>query len=205
MRLLWSSYSLIYLACGDLKAQLPILVFTNVRVYFESMSLQSVRANMYRVFRKKLHQTIEAVMEKMFHKFVLILKPLGLVTGPYTQAYCSPSNIAQILSPPTPTQSNTTPMRGYKWQKRDNGLPSLWMKHTQLFTYGVLYGCETLRIPHPTQNRLTDGDKVVSSTRRPWSTPQTVFFCFWLSFLLDAEQIPGPSTTVSIRKSDKKN
>jgi hypothetical protein len=33
------------------------------------------------------------------------------------------------------------------------------------------YGCATLRLPHFLQNRLTDGDEVVSLTRRPLFTP----------------------------------
>jgi hypothetical protein len=33
-----------------------------------------------------------------------------------------------------------------------------------------------LRIPHCLDNRLTDGDKVVSPTHRPLSTPQKYYF-----------------------------
>jgi hypothetical protein len=33
------------------------------------------------------------------------------------------------------------------------------------------YGCERLRLPHLLDNRLTDGGKVVSLTRRPLFTP----------------------------------
>jgi hypothetical protein len=34
------------------------------------------------------------------------------------------------------------------------------------------YGCETLRLPHYLDNRLTDGGNVVSFTRRQLFTPQ---------------------------------
>jgi hypothetical protein len=37
-------------------------------------------------------------------------------------------------------------------------------------------GCEMLRIPHCLDNRLTDGGKVVSLTRRPCPTPQKHYF-----------------------------
>jgi hypothetical protein len=41
---------------------------------------------------------------------------------------------------------------------------------------GGLKGCEMSRIPHCLDNRLIDGDKVVSPTHRPHLTPQTHFF-----------------------------
>jgi hypothetical protein len=47
---------------------------------------------------------------------------------------------------------------------------------------------ETLRVPHYLDNRLTDGGKVVSLTRRPLFTPQEES---WYSFLLEAELTPG--------------
>jgi hypothetical protein len=37
-----------------------------------------------------------------------------------------------------------------------------------------LWGCETSRLPHFLDNRLTDGDKVVSLTRRPPFTPRKI-------------------------------
>jgi hypothetical protein len=37
--------------------------------------------------------------------------------------------------------------------------------------HGGSYGCETPRLPHFLDNRLTDGGKVVSFTRRLPSTP----------------------------------
>jgi hypothetical protein len=46
---------------------------------------------------------------------------------------------------------------------------------------GVPYGCEMSRLPYYLYNRLTDGGKVVSPTRRPPFTPQEDF-CY--SFLL---------------------
>jgi hypothetical protein len=50
-------------------------------------------------------------------------------------------------------------------------------------------GCETLRLPHFLDNRLTDGGEVVSLTRWPPFTPQVDS---WYSFLLEAESTPGP-------------
>jgi hypothetical protein len=49
-------------------------------------------------------------------------------------------------------------------------------------------GCETSRFPHFLDNRLTDGGKVVSLTRRPPLTPPKYS---WYSFLLEAESTPG--------------
>jgi hypothetical protein len=51
-----------------------------------------------------------------------------------------------------------------------------------------------LRIPQRLENRLTDGGKVVNTTHRQRSAPQkNYFFCFWYSFLLEAEYTPEPS------------
>jgi hypothetical protein len=78
--------------------------------------------------------------------------------------------------------------------------------HTDVKLYpltgcGGLLGCEMLRIPHCLNNRLTDGDKVVSRKHRPRSTPQKhLFFYFWYSFLLEAGCTPGPSAAGRIRK-----
>jgi hypothetical protein len=55
--------------------------------------------------------------------------------------------------------------------------------------HGGPYGCETLRVPQYLDNRLIDGGKVVSLTRRPLFTPQEGP---WYSFLLEAESTPGP-------------
>jgi hypothetical protein len=41
---------------------------------------------------------------------------------------------------------------------------------------GGLLGCEMLRIPHYPDNRLIDGNKVVSPTHQPHFTPQKLFF-----------------------------
>jgi hypothetical protein len=41
-----------------------------------------------------------------------------------------------------------------------------------------LQGCEISRIPHFLNNRLTDGDEVVSPKRRPRSIPLIFCFCF---------------------------
>jgi hypothetical protein len=50
-------------------------------------------------------------------------------------------------------------------------------------------GCETSRLPHLLDNRLTYGGKVASLTRRPPFTPQKDS---WYSLLLESESIPGP-------------
>jgi hypothetical protein len=50
-------------------------------------------------------------------------------------------------------------------------------------------GCETSRLPHLLDKRLTDGGKVVSLTRRP---PFTSHGDSWYSFLLEAESTPWP-------------
>jgi hypothetical protein len=53
---------------------------------------------------------------------------------------------------------------------------------------GGLYGCEMPKIPHFLDKWITDGDEVVSLTRRPHFTPRM----FWYSFLLEAHWTPGP-------------
>jgi hypothetical protein len=50
-------------------------------------------------------------------------------------------------------------------------------------------GCETSRLPHFLDNRLTDGSEVVSLTHRFLFTSQEDS---WYSFLLEAESTPGP-------------
>jgi hypothetical protein len=51
------------------------------------------------------------------------------------------------------------------------------------------YGCETSRFQHFLDSRLTDGDEVVSLTRRPGGIyPQEDS---WYSFLLETESTPG--------------
>jgi hypothetical protein len=49
-------------------------------------------------------------------------------------------------------------------------------------------GCETSRLPHFLDNRLTDGGEVVSLTHRP---PFTQHEYSWHSFLLEAQSTPG--------------
>jgi hypothetical protein len=44
-----------------------------------------------------------------------------------------------------------------------------------------------LRTPHCLDNRLTDGGKVVSPKHQPRPPSEMSFFCFWYSFLLEAE------------------
>jgi hypothetical protein len=54
---------------------------------------------------------------------------------------------------------------------------------------GGPWSCETSRLPHSLDSRLTDGSETVSLKRRP---PVTLHEDFWYSFLLEAESIPGP-------------
>jgi hypothetical protein len=55
-----------------------------------------------------------------------------------------------------------------------------------------------LRIPHYLDNRPTDGGKVVSPMHRLGSsTKEILFFCFWYSFMLEAELTPGTSAAGS--------
>jgi hypothetical protein len=65
--------------------------------------------------------------------------------------------------------------------------------------HGGPKGCERLRVPRYLDNRLTDGGKVVSLTRRPPFTPQEDS---WYSFLLGAESTPA-SATGRIRSIEK--
>jgi hypothetical protein len=49
-----------------------------------------------------------------------------------------------------------------------------------------------MRIPHCLYGWLTDGSKVVSLTCRPTLySPETLFFCFWYSFLSEADKSQG--------------
>jgi hypothetical protein len=68
---------------------------------------------------------------------------------------------------------------------------------------GGLQGCEMLTFPHYLDNGLTDGGKVVSSTHLSKFTPQKLFFCFWCSFLLQAEWTPGRREASRIGKLKK--
>jgi hypothetical protein len=60
---------------------------------------------------------------------------------------------------------------------------------------GDPYGCETSRLPHFLNNRLTDGGEVVSLTRRPLFTPQEDSWYY----LLEAESTTGHSVPGIIR------
>jgi hypothetical protein len=53
------------------------------------------------------------------------------------------------------------------------------------------WGRETSRLPHFVENRLTDGDEVVSLTNRPHFTPPSPQQNSWYSFLLEAESTSG--------------
>jgi hypothetical protein len=50
-------------------------------------------------------------------------------------------------------------------------------------------GCQTSRLPHSLDNRLTGGGEVMSLTRRPPFAPQEDM---WYSFLLEAESTARP-------------
>jgi hypothetical protein len=53
------------------------------------------------------------------------------------------------------------------------------------------WSCETSRLPHFLDSRLTVGGEVVSLTR--WPPPALYpYEDSWYSFLLEAESIPGP-------------
>jgi hypothetical protein len=57
-----------------------------------------------------------------------------------------------------------------------------------------------LKIPHWLHSQFIDGCKVVTFTHRSRSTPpETLFFCFWYSFMLDYEKTPRPNTAGRIR------
>jgi hypothetical protein len=62
-----------------------------------------------------------------------------------------------------------------------------------------------LRIPHCLDNRLTDGGKVVSPTHLPHCFPEILFFCFWYTFLLEAEYPQGLVLPEGLGKLEKKN
>jgi hypothetical protein len=56
---------------------------------------------------------------------------------------------------------------------------------------GGIQSCETLRIPQCLDNRLKDGDEVVSRMHQSWSTPpqNKFYFCLWYSVLLEADLV----------------
>jgi hypothetical protein len=47
-----------------------------------------------------------------------------------------------------------------------------------------------LRIPHCLYSQLKNYGEVADLEHRPRSTTQTLSFCSWYSFLLEAEEIP---------------
>jgi hypothetical protein len=74
---------------------------------------------------------------------------------------------------------------------RSNSTRFLWIKSKAVPVRGREgpYGCETSRLPHFLDNRLTNSCEVVSLMRQPPFTPQEDS---WHSFLLEAELTPGP-------------
>jgi hypothetical protein len=76
----------------------------------------------------------------------------------------------------------------------NNVLKRMWKKEGKgkaipVTGHGDTEGCETSRLPHVLDNRLRDGDEVVSLMRRPPFTPQKDSR---YSILLEAEPTPGP-------------
>jgi hypothetical protein len=71
----------------------------------------------------------------------------------------------------------------YSWSKGRKG------KVIPVTGCGGPYNCETSRLPHFLDNRLTDLGEVFSLTCQPTFTPQKDS---WYSFLLDAESTLGP-------------
>jgi hypothetical protein len=63
-------------------------------------------------------------------------------------------------------------------KEKDTGIPVIGR--------GGPYGCETLRLPHFLDNRLTDVGEVVSLLLFTSQEDS------WYSFLLQSESIPGP-------------
>jgi hypothetical protein len=60
------------------------------------------------------------------------------------------------------------------------------------------------RITHCLDSRLTDGGEVVSLNHELRFTSQKHFYSFFgYLFLLEAEEIPGPSEAGRIRQTDK--
>jgi hypothetical protein len=64
---------------------------------------------------------------------------------------------------------------------------------------GGLQGCEMLRIPHC----LDNGQCCQPYAPAAFYSPETLFFCFWYSILLEAKWTPWPSGR--IRKAEKRN
>jgi hypothetical protein len=64
---------------------------------------------------------------------------------------------------------------------------------------GGLLSCDKLKIPHCADNRLTVAARLSAISTGRALLPRNIVFCFWYSFLLEAEQPPGPSAAGSIR------
>jgi hypothetical protein len=99
----------------------------------------------------------------------------------HTQVSTGDGTIDQILADVPNGLSLTTPQK-FKRKGKGKG------KATPLTGHGGPLGCETSRLPHFLNNRLTYGRKVVSPRRRPPVSSQEDS---WYSFLLEAESTPG--------------
>jgi hypothetical protein len=68
-------------------------------------------------------------------------------------------------------------------------MSKIYIETVPVIGCGCLQVCETSRLPHFLDNRLTDSGEDFSLTRRPPFIPQEDS---WYSFLLEAESTPGP-------------
>jgi hypothetical protein len=93
-------------------------------------------------------------------------------------------NINVVWIPTTCKPS--TVLLDYIFNERENIISSHYLCNRPWRPIGL---CETSRLPHFLDNRLTDGGKVVSLTLQPPFTPDEVS---WYSFLLEAESTSGP-------------
>jgi hypothetical protein len=76
-------------------------------------------------------------------------------------------------------------------------LQNLVKKRKKVTGHGGPYGCETSKLPHFLDNLLTDGDELVSPTRRQAALYRQEDS--WYSFLLEAESPQGHSAAGRVR------